>query len=95
MLATVGNPSDDGSGETVLGLASPFEGGECYNRDALLKTASYLGAEVVRIDLATAIGLSDSFGIKGTPAYSSKTDARCATYTGEKEPLVLQRSQRR
>lgn len=68
MLATVGNPSDDGSGETVLGLASPFEGGECYNRDALLKTASYMGAEVVRIDLATAIGLSDSFGIKGTPA---------------------------
>jgi hypothetical protein len=63
--ATFGFPDDDGLGESVIGVVSPFEGGECYNRNAILETAGHLGADVVRIDLALAIGLSESLGIKG------------------------------
>jgi hypothetical protein len=50
----------------VVGLVSPFEGGDCYNREAVLQVAAHLGAEVVRIDLALAIGLSDTVAMKGT-----------------------------
>jgi hypothetical protein len=64
--ATFSFPDDDGLGESVIGTVSPFEGGECYNRNAILETAGHLGADVVRIDLALAIGLSESLGIKGT-----------------------------
>lgn len=63
--ATISFASDDGLGESVLGIVSPFEGGECYNLDAVLETAGRLGADVVRIDLALAIGLPESSGIKG------------------------------
>lgn len=63
--ATIFIPIDDGLGESALGIVSPFEGGDCYNRGAVLETASCLGADVVRIDLALAVGLSESLGIKG------------------------------
>ena len=63
--ATFSFPDDDGLGESVIGVVSPFEGGECYNRNAILETAGHLGADVLRIDLAIAIGLSESLGIKG------------------------------
>ena len=66
--ATFSSSDDDGLGESVIGIVSPFEGGECYNRNAILETAGHLGADVLRIDLALAIGLSESLGIKGTYA---------------------------
>ena len=59
-------PIDDGLGESVVGVVSPLEGGDCYNRQAVLETASRLGADVVSIDIALAIGLSETLGIKGT-----------------------------
>jgi hypothetical protein len=71
--ATFSFPDDDGLGESVIGIVSPFEGGECYNRNAILETAGHLGADVVRIDLALAIGLSESLGMKGTSAIALPT----------------------
>jgi hypothetical protein len=82
--------ADDGLGETVIGVVSPFEGGDCYNRDAVLQTAGRLGADVVRIDLALAIGLSDSLGIKGVSSASHSTTAhsRCASAARQEESLI-------
>lgn len=58
----------NGLGEPVIGVVSPIEGGDCYNRKAVLQVAQDLGAEVVRIDLALVLGLtgpSGPLGVKG------------------------------
>lgn len=58
----------NGLGEPVIGVVSPIEGGDCYNREAVLQVAQKLNAEVLRIDLALALGLSGTsgpLGIKG------------------------------
>lgn len=107
--ATFAFPVDDGLGESVIGIVSPFEGGDCYNRDAVLQAAAHLGADVVRIDLALAIGLAESVGIKGashdclqkrTSAVFSEmgqscADCRCSSPTRQDEPLVGRRKSRR
>jgi hypothetical protein len=60
----------NGLGEPVIGVVSPIEGGDCYNREAVLQVAGEIGAEVVRIDLALGLGLSGPSGplsVKGEP----------------------------
>ncbi|WWC87565.1 uncharacterized protein L201_002455 [Kwoniella dendrophila CBS 6074] len=43
--------------EAVLALASPFEGGETYVKDAVQRLAHELDADIVRLDLAMGLGL--------------------------------------
>jgi hypothetical protein len=88
--ATFSLPNDDGLGESVIGIVSPFEGGDCYNREAVMQTAASLGADVVRIDLALAIGLSDSLGTKGTlrSLMGASAHLRHISTAGQQEPLA-------
>lgn len=49
-------PGGEASEESVLALASPFDGGEIYIRQAVEQIAGYLDAEVLRVNLAFALG---------------------------------------
>lgn len=64
----------NGLGEPVVGVVSPIEGGDCYNRDAVLQVAQRLDAEVLRIDLALALGLSGPSGPLGLKGKASNTE---------------------
>ncbi|WVQ83506.1 hypothetical protein IAT38_005647 [Cryptococcus sp. DSM 104549] len=57
--------------ETVMALASPFEGGEGYVRDAVGKMAGKMGADVVRLDLVLGLafdGEASPLGADAAPA---------------------------
>jgi hypothetical protein len=64
----------NGLGEPVIGVVSPVEGGDCYNRDAVLQVAQRLDAEVLRIDLALALGLSGPSGPLGLKGKASNIE---------------------
>ncbi|ODO04846.1 hypothetical protein I350_05456 [Cryptococcus amylolentus CBS 6273] len=62
------------SPETVMALASPFEGGEFYVQDAVQKMANELDADVVNLDLVLGValdGAASPLGIEGPPALPS------------------------
>ncbi|WVQ94343.1 hypothetical protein IAU59_001422 [Kwoniella sp. CBS 9459] len=56
---TTDRQDDQGSSapEAVMALASPFEGGEAYVQDAVKRLANEMDADLVRLDLVTALGL--------------------------------------
>ena len=63
------------STEAVLALVTPFEGGQHYVTDAVLRVASQMDADVLRFDLALGLGIDgpgSPLGRAGTPLLSYK-----------------------
>ncbi|WVQ74383.1 hypothetical protein IAR50_003984 [Cryptococcus sp. DSM 104548] len=68
---------DAQSPETVMALASPFEGGEFYVSDAVQKMANELDADVLNLDLVLGValdGAASPLGIEGPPALPSSVN---------------------
>jgi hypothetical protein len=60
LIRSSNDQSEEQSGEPVLALTTPFEGGENYVLDAVRIVARDVGAELLRFDLAMGLGFHGS-----------------------------------
>ncbi|KAE8540711.1 hypothetical protein D1P53_003075 [Cryptococcus gattii VGV] len=59
--------------ENVIALASPFEGGDIYVKDAVQQLANEMDADIVRLDLVMGValdGMAGPLGVYGPPPLS-------------------------